>query len=215
MNHNILSFFKHIFVGKNIVFNNLTIVFGNKIYELLTTCMIKSIWHLIRVNPVLAELLSFFLKFLRDGFGFDLLKYDIVFNNLFVFEKNSFNLMKRMLIDLELLRNCSFLFDLIDIFLYNKFHRSFTFLLMFFFFFLKFDFLILLFIMELISVRFGLNSLFIHRKLLKYVNQVLLWFLIDSLLFGFRINDLLCLFEELFFGRNEFINGFLLIFFTK
>ena len=174
MNHNILSFFKHIFVRENIVFNNLTIVFGNKIDELLATDMVKGIWHFIRINPVLAELLSFFLKLLRDAFGFDFFKYNIVFNNLFVFKKNTFNLMKRMLVDLKLLRNCSFLFDLIDIFLDNKFHRSFTFLLMFFFFFLKFDLLSLLFIMKLISVHFGLNSLFIHRKLLKYVDQILL-----------------------------------------
>lgn len=148
MNHDVLSFFKHIFVRKNIIFDDLTIILRNKIDKFLAACMIKGIRHFIGINPIFTKLLPFFFDFCSNVFGFNFFENYIILNNLFVFEENTLNLMERMLIDFELFRNIRLLLDLIDIFLDNKFHRFFSFL--FLFFLLKF--LCMIFIFRYLSL---------------------------------------------------------------
>ena len=133
MNQHIVSLLKHIFERKDKIFNNLAIICWDVINQLLTTGMIYWVRHLICVNPILTKFLSFFKKLWRNIFWFDLFKYNFIFNNFFVFEENTLNLMKRMLINLKLLRNSRFLLNLVYIFLYIQFMRPFAFLLIFLF----------------------------------------------------------------------------------
>jgi hypothetical protein len=62
MNHDIFPFFEHVFVGENVVFENISISSGNIVDKLLTSLVCKAVRHLVTVYPVSAELLTLLLN---------------------------------------------------------------------------------------------------------------------------------------------------------
>ena len=62
MNHDVLPFFEHVFVGENVIFENISIGSGNVVYKLLASLVCKAVRHLIPVYPIFSELLTLLLN---------------------------------------------------------------------------------------------------------------------------------------------------------
>ena len=73
MNHDIFLLLKHILIRKDIILDDITIVFRQVVNKLLGRLVLQSIGHLVCVDPIATELLTLLLYARTESFGLDFL----------------------------------------------------------------------------------------------------------------------------------------------